>query len=159
METFEGSFDGRDLRVGIVVSRFNETITRRLTEGAVDCLKRHGVYENNISVTWVPGAFEIPGAARRMARSGQFDALVCLGAVIRGETAHFDYVAGQALQGVGALAGEGDIPVTCGVLTTEDVAQAEDRAGGKLGNKGWEAALGVLELADLYARLPKPGAS
>lgn len=152
----EGSFDARDLRVAIVASRFNETISERLVEGAVDCLKRHGVPDDRIRLSWVPGAFELPGAARRFVESGEVDAVVCIGVVIRGETAHFDYVAGQAMTGIGALAARGDIPVTCGILTTEDTEQASDRAGGKMGNKGFEAALAAIEMANLYAQLPKP---
>lgn len=155
MHTYEGSFDAKDLRIGIVAGRFNESITRRLVEGAVDCFARHGVPDEAISLAWVPGAFEIPAAARRMATSGQFDVIVCLGAVIRGETAHFDYVAGHASNGIGQLSVEVDIPVTNGVLTTENTAQAEDRAGGKMGNKGFEAALAAIEMANLFAELPK----
>lgn len=156
MKVYEGGYDARDLRVAIVASRFNETITRRLVEGAVDSLRRHGVPEDAMSLTWVPGAFELPAAARRLIRSGKVDAIVCVGAVIRGETAHFDYVAGHALDGIGQLSTQTDIPVTCGVLTTENVAQAEDRAGGKLGNKGAEAALAAVEMVNLFGELPKP---
>ena len=156
MRTYEGTFDAEDLRVGIVAGRFNESVTKRLVEGALDCLVRHGVPDEAISLAWVPGAFEIPAVARRMALSGEFDAIVCLGAVIRGETAHFDYVAGHASNGIGKLSVEVDIPVTNGVLTTENTAQAEDRAGGKMGNKGFEAAMAALEMASLFAQLPKP---
>ena len=155
MRTFEGTFDAKDLRVGIVAGRFNEAITKRLVEGAVDCLVRHGVPDDAISLAWVPGAFEIPAVARRMATSGEFDAIVCLGAVIRGETAHFDYVAGHASNGIGQLSVEVDIPVTNGVLTTENTAQAEDRAGGKMGNKGFEVAMAAIEMAGLFGQLPK----
>ncbi|MGH2754338.1 MAG: 6,7-dimethyl-8-ribityllumazine synthase [Actinomycetota bacterium] len=153
--TFEGSFDAKDLRVAIVASRFNETISRRLVEGALDQLTRHGVPDESLSVTWVPGAFEIPVAAGRLAASGEVDAIVCVGAVIRGETAHFDYVAAQAMNGIGRLSETSGIPVTCGILTTENTAQAEDRAGGKMGNKGAEAALAAIEMANLLADLPK----
>jgi 6,7-dimethyl-8-ribityllumazine synthase len=153
--TYEGSFDARDLRVAIVASRFNETISKRLVEGALDCLVRHGVPDEAMSVTWVPGAFEIPAAAARLATSGEVDAIVCVGAVIRGQTAHFDYVAGQAMTGIGELSVKSGIPVTCGVLTTENTEQAEDRAGGKMGNKGFEAALAAIEMANLFAQLPK----
>jgi 6,7-dimethyl-8-ribityllumazine synthase len=156
MKTYEGGYDARDLRIAIVASRFNETITKRLVDGAIDLLRRQGVPDDAVSVAWVPGAFELPAAARRIVRSGKIDAVVCVGAVIRGETAHFDYVAGHALNGIGRLSVETDIPVTCGVLTTENVAQAEDRAGGKLGNKGAEAALAAIEMANLFAELPKP---
>jgi 6,7-dimethyl-8-ribityllumazine synthase len=159
VRSYEGSFDARDLRVGIVASRFNETVSRRLVEGAIDCLRRHGALDERISVTWVPGAFELPGAAGRLARSGDVDAIVCLGCVIRGETPHFDYVAGSAANGIAGLLADADIPVTFGVLTTETTEQAEARAGGKMGNKGFEAALAAIEMANLYAALPKPEAN
>ncbi|MEA2477572.1 MAG: 6,7-dimethyl-8-ribityllumazine synthase [Actinomycetota bacterium] len=152
---YEGSYDGRNLRVAVVASRFNETIARSLLEGALDCLRRHGVSEQDITTVWVPGAFELPAAVRRLAASKEVDAIVTVGAVIRGETAHFEYVAGHAARGVGGLALEYDIPVTFGVLTTENVQQAADRAGGKLGNKGFEAAMAALEMANLFASLPK----
>ncbi|MFN2593777.1 MAG: 6,7-dimethyl-8-ribityllumazine synthase [Actinomycetota bacterium] len=152
---YEGSYDGRNLKVAVIVSRFNETIGKALLEGATDCLRRHNVAEEDITTVWVPGAFEIPAAARRLAGSKEVDAIVTVGAVIRGETAHFDYVAGHAARGVGDVAMEFDIPVTFGVLTTENYQQAVDRAGGKLGNKGFEAALAALEMANLFASLPK----
>lgn len=152
---YQGSFDAKDLRVAVVASRFNETICKRLAEGAVDCLVRHGVPDDAISVTWVPGAFEIPAAAARLASSGEVDAIVCVGAVIRGQTAHFEYVVGQAMNGIGELSMKSGIPVTCGVLTTENTEQAEDRAGGKMGNKGFEAALAAIEMANLFTQLPK----
>ncbi len=155
-QRYEGSFDGRNLRVAIVAGRFNETIVKQLVDGAVDCLARHNVQESDISLVWVPGAFEIPATAKRLATSGEVDAIVCLGAVIRGETAHFDYVAGHASNGIGAVAVETGLPITNGILTTESVAQAADRAGGKMGNKGFEAALAAVEMANLYASLPKP---
>ena len=157
-QAIEGSYEGRHLRVAVVASRFNETISRRLAEGALDCLRRHGVPEEFITVAWVPGAFELPAAAQRIASSGEVDAVVCVGAVIRGDTAHFDFVAAHAMNGIGRVALETGIPVTAGVLTTDTVEQAEDRAGGKLGNKGFEAALGALEMANLFAALPKPQA-
>jgi 6,7-dimethyl-8-ribityllumazine synthase len=152
----EGTFDARDLRVGIVVSRFNEVISRNLLEGALDCLKRHGVPEEKITVAWVPGAFEIPITAKRLAGAGTFDALICLGAVIRGETAHFDFVAGHASNSIGEVSVETGLPIANGILTTETVEQATERAGGKLGNKGFEAALAAIEMANLLASLPKP---
>ncbi|MGH2805848.1 MAG: 6,7-dimethyl-8-ribityllumazine synthase [Actinomycetota bacterium] len=158
MRDYEGSYDGRHLRVAVVASRFNETISKRLAEGALDCLRRHGVPDEFISVAWVPGAFELPATAKRIAASGEVDAIVCVGAVIRGDTAHFDFVAGHAMNGIGRAALETGIPITAGVLTTENVQQAEDRAGGKMGNKGFEAALAALEMANLYAALPKPQA-
>jgi 6,7-dimethyl-8-ribityllumazine synthase len=153
---YEGNFDGRNLRVAVIASRFNETICKVLAEGAVDALRRHGVADQDISLVWVPGAFELPATADRLARSGEVDAIVCVGAVIRGETAHFDYVAGHATRGIGDVSVATGIPVTCGVLTTETVAQANDRAGGKMGNKGAEAAIAALEMANLFAALPKP---
>jgi 6,7-dimethyl-8-ribityllumazine synthase len=139
----------------VVVSRFNDTIGRQLLEGALDCLRRHGATEDDISVVWVPGAFELPAAARRVASGGDVDAVVCLGAVIRGETAHFEFVAGGAATGIAEAAAATGVPVTFGVLTTETRAQAEERAGGKLGNKGFEAAQAAIEMANLFAALPK----
>jgi 6,7-dimethyl-8-ribityllumazine synthase len=156
MRTYEGTFDGRHLRVAIVASRFNETIVKSLVDGAIDCLRRHGVADEDVSLAWVPGAFEIPVAARRFAASGDVDAVVCLGVVIKGETAHFDFVAGGAAQGISATAQETGVPVTFGVLTTENAEQAADRAGGKMGNKGFEAALAAIETASLLQSLPKP---
>lgn len=157
MRTYEGSFDARDLRVGVIAARFNETIVRRLVDGALDCLRRHSIPEDKVSLTWVPGSFEIPAVAKRLARSGELDALVCLGVVIRGDTAHFEYVAGHASHGIGEVALAHDIPVTNGILTTETAEQAMDRAGGKMGNKGFEAAQAAIEMANLFRDLPKPG--
>ncbi len=157
MRTYEGSFDAQHLRVAVVASRFNETLVQRLVDGALDCLRRHGVDDGDISVAWVPGAFEVPLVARRFAGSGDVDAVVCLGVVIKGETAHFDFVAGGAAQGIAAAAQETGVPVTFGVLTTETAEQAADRAGGKMGNKGFEAALAAIEMASLFQSLPKPG--
>jgi 6,7-dimethyl-8-ribityllumazine synthase len=154
--TFEGSFEGAHLRVAIVASRFNEALVERLVDGAVDCLVRHGVPDEYISTTWVPGAFELPMAAKRLAASGEVDAVVCVGAVVRGETPHFDFVAGAAAHGITDAALETGVPITFGVLTTDDADQASDRAGGKMGNKGAEAALAAIEMANLFAALPKP---
>lgn len=156
MRTYEGDFDARDLRVAVVVSRFNETISKRLLDGAIDSLLRHGASDDNLSVTWVPGAYELPLAADAVASSGTVDAVVCLGAVIRGETAHFEYVAGGAARGIAEVMLRTGVPVTFGVLTTESTGQAEDRAGGKMGNKGAEAATVAIEMANLLAALPKP---
>ena len=153
--SYEGGFDGRHLRVAVVVSRFNETFSKRLLDGAIDCLVRHGVPSDEVSVAWVPGAFELPSAAKRIASSGEFDAVVCVGVVIRGATPHFDYVAGHAAQGIGQAALDTGVPIAFGVLTTDDVAQADERAGGKLGNKGFEAAAAAIEMANLFASLPK----
>ena len=154
--TIEGPYDGRHLRVAVIASRFNETISKQLLEGALDCLKRHGVPEEFITVAWVPGAFELPAAAQRFALSGEVDAIVCVGAVIRGDTAHFDFVAGHAMNGIGRVSLDTGVPVTAGVLTTENVEQATDRAGGKMGNKGFEAALAAIEMANLFSAMPKP---
>jgi 6,7-dimethyl-8-ribityllumazine synthase len=155
-KVYEGTFDARDLRIGIVVGRFNETIGKRLLEGALDCLKRHGIRDEDVAVVWVPGAYEIPLAAARLASSGEVDALVTLGAVIRGETPHFDYVAGHAANGVGRASLDTGVPITFGVLTTNDSNEARERSGGKAGNKGFEAALAALEMASLMSSLPKP---
>ena len=151
-----GSYEGRHLRIAIVASRFNERIVTRLVEGAVDCLRRHGVPEEYVTTIWVPGAFELPVAAKRLASAREFDAIVCLGAVIRGDTPHFDYVAAEAARGIGQAALDTGVPITFGVLTTDTVAQAEERAGGKMGNKGFDAALAAIEMANLFESLPKP---
>jgi 6,7-dimethyl-8-ribityllumazine synthase len=154
-QVYEGSLDGKRLRVAVIASRFNETISKRLLEGALDGLRRHGVAEDDISVAWVPGAFELPATARRFASSGEVDAVVCVGVVIRGETPHFDYVAGQAAAGISEAATATGVPVIFGVLTTEDSSQADERAGGKMGNKGFEAAAAAIEMANLYSAIPK----
>jgi 6,7-dimethyl-8-ribityllumazine synthase len=156
MHSYEGVFDGQGLRVAIVAARFNEAVTQRLLDGAVDCLRRQGVADEDISIARVPGALEIPLAAQRLAQSGEVDAVVCVGAVIRGATPHFEHVATQAASGVTAAALATGVPITFGVLTTDDRDQAEERAGGKLGNKGFEAAQAALEMANLLAVLPKP---
>ena len=153
METLEGCLDGRGLKIAIAVSRFNEVITKSLLEGAVSQLKRIAVNEDDITVAWVPGAFELPGMAARFANSGKFDAVIVLGAVIRGATAHFDYVCSSVNSGIAHLARAGKIPVIFGVLTTDTVEQAMDRAGLKSGNKGAEAAISAVEMVNLYKRL------
>ncbi len=142
--------------MAVVVSRFNETIGKRLLDGALDSLLRHGALDDNLSVTWVPGAYELPLAADRIASSGAVDAVVCLGAVIRGETAHFEYVAGGAAAGIAETSRRTGVPIAFGVLTTETTEQADNRAGGKMGNKGAEAAMAAIEMANLLASLPKP---
>ncbi|MEX0657717.1 MAG: 6,7-dimethyl-8-ribityllumazine synthase [Egibacteraceae bacterium] len=152
MKVHEGALDGTGLRFGLVAARFNEVVVRQLVAGATDCLGRHGVDEDAIELAWVPGAYELPVAARRLADTGRFDALVALGCVVRGETPHFDYVAAEAAH-VGRVAEQTGVPVTFGVLTTEDFQQAVDRAGGKLGNKGWDAAQAAIETARLLADL------
>jgi 6,7-dimethyl-8-ribityllumazine synthase len=151
----EGDLVGTGLRMAIVVGRFNHFITDRLLEGALDGLRRHGVDVSAVSVAWVPGGFEIPLAAKRLANSGQFDAVICLGAVIRGSTPHFDYVAGEAAKGVAHAAWETEVPVVFGVLTTDTIEQAVERAGTKAGNKGYEAAATAIEMANLLKVLPK----
>ena len=156
MQTFEGTLDGRRLRIAIVASRFNETISKRLVEGAVHALRQHGVADDDVSLTWVPGAFEIPVVARRLALSGEVDAIVAIGVVVRGETAHFEYVAGAAATGVASASLETGVPISFGVLTTGTTEQAAERAGGKLGNKGGEAAVAAIEMVNLGASLPKP---
>lgn len=146
-----GKLQAGDGRFGIVVGRFNETITRQLLAGARDCLVRHGVDDDRIEAVWVPGAWEIPVAARAMARSGRFAAVITLGAVIRGATPHFDYVAGGVASGVGSVALETGVPVIFGVLTTDTIEQAVERSGTKAGNKGWDSALAALEMVDVLA--------
>jgi 6,7-dimethyl-8-ribityllumazine synthase len=139
-----------------VVSRFNETITQRLLDGALDALVRHGVAFDDVDVYWVPGAWELSAAARRVAASERYDTLVALGAVIRGDTPHFDYVAGEASRGLAAASADFDVPIAFGVLTCDTMAQAEARAGGEHGNKGWDAALAALEMADLFDQVDGP---
>jgi len=142
-------------RIAIVVSRFHEHVTSRLLEGAIAGLRHHGVADDAVDVAWVPGAFEIPLVAQRFASTNAYDAVICLGAVVRGETAHFDLVAGEAARGIAAVARETGIPVIFEVLATETLAQAEARAGGDRGNRGWDAAGSALEMADLLDALPK----
>lgn len=147
--TFEGNLVGTGLKVGIVVGRFNEFITSKLLGGAQDALKRHGVEESNIDVAWVPGAFEIPLVAQKMAKSNKYDAVITLGTVIRGSTPHFDYVSNETAKGVSAAAMNSGVPVIFGVLTTDTIEQAIERAGTKAGNKGWDAAMSAIEMANL----------
>jgi 6,7-dimethyl-8-ribityllumazine synthase len=155
MPTYEGRLDATGLRIALVASRFNETITRSLLEGAVSGLRRHGADDAGITVAWVPGAFELPLAAQRRAASGEFDAVVWLGAVIRGATAHFDYVAGQAAAGAARVSLDTGVPVIFGVLTTDTIEQAIERSGTKAGNKGFDAAVAAIEMADVLRQLPK----
>jgi 6,7-dimethyl-8-ribityllumazine synthase len=152
-QTIEGQLSAAPYRFGIVVSRFNEFITRRLLDAALNCLRRHGAQETSIDVVWCPGAFEIPNVAQELAGAGTYDAVICFGCVIRGETPHFDHVAGAASSGIARVALESKIPVVFGVLTTDTLEQAIDRAGAKGGNKGWDAALTAIEMADLRAKL------
>ncbi|MHB8810824.1 MAG: 6,7-dimethyl-8-ribityllumazine synthase [Desulfobulbaceae bacterium] len=150
---FEGNLNGAGRKLGIVVARFNSFISEKLLEGAIDALVRSGVDSNDIDVARVPGAFEIPLAAQRMARSGKYDAVICLGAVIRGATPHFDYVAGEVAKGTAQVMLDAGLPVLFGVLTTETIEQAIERAGSKAGNKGSEVAIGALEMINLLAAL------
>lgn len=136
-------------RVAIVTARFNEFITTKLLGGAKDCLTRHGLHTDNITEAWVPGAFELPLAAQMLAKTGKFDAIICLGCVIRGATSHYDYVCNEAAKGISKVGLDHNLPVTFGVLTTESIEQAVERAGTKAGNKGWEVALGTIEMMNL----------
>ena len=155
MRVVKGEADGIGLRLGIVVARFNEIVTTALLDGAVRALAHAGVADDDVTVVWVPGAFEIPVVARRFALAG-VDAVVCLGAVIRGETAHFDLVANEAARGIADVTRETGVPCIFEVLATEDLAQAQARAGGAHGNKGWEAAMAALEMARVLRALPEP---
>ncbi|MFD1020003.1 6,7-dimethyl-8-ribityllumazine synthase [Thalassobacillus hwangdonensis] len=150
---YEGHLVGTDLRVGIVVGRFNDFITSKLYEGALDALKRHGVNMDQVESAWVPGAFEIPMIADKMAASGKYDAVITLGAVIRGSTPHFDYVCNEAAKGVSQASSKNGIPVIFGVITTDTIEQAIERAGTKAGNKGWEAATAAIEMGNLTKML------
>jgi 6,7-dimethyl-8-ribityllumazine synthase len=156
MAEFAGNPAGQGARVAVLASRFNEAITRRLVDGALDALVRHGVALDDIDVVWVPGAWELPVAARRLLGSGRYDSLVAIGAVIRGDTPHFDIVAGEAARGLAQASEEYETPVGLGLLTCDTTAQAEPRAGGAHGNKGWDAALAALEMSDLFERLDGP---
>ncbi|MEO5338965.1 MAG: 6,7-dimethyl-8-ribityllumazine synthase [Magnetococcus sp. MYC-9] len=151
--TLEGQLNASGLRFAIVLSRFNSFITERLCEGALDCLVRHGARRDEITLIRVPGAFEIPLAAQKAAQSGRYDGILCLGAVIRGATPHFDYVASEVTKGVAMVSLASNLPVGFGVLTTDTVEQAIDRAGSKSGNKGWETALSVMEMVNLLKQL------
>ena len=149
----EGKLDATGLKFGIIVSRFNEFITGKLLEGAIDCVVRHNGSGDDVTVAWVPGAFEIPLAARKMAASGKYDAVICIGAVIRGNTSHFDFVAGEAAKGIAMASLETGVPVIFGVITTETIEQAIERAGTKLPNRGFEAALTAIEMANVLKQI------
>ena len=153
VNVIEGKLSGKGFRFGIIVSRFNNFITDRLQKGAIDALVRHEVKENDIDLAKVPGAFEIPFLAKQMTKSKKVNAVICLGAVIRGETPHFEYVAAEVSKGVAAVAMESNIPVIFGILTTETIEQAIERAGTKSGNKGWDASLSALEMVNLYKQV------
>ena len=155
MKTYEGNYVAlnKDIKIGIVAARFNEFITSKLLGGALDALRRHDVPEDNIETAWVPGAFEIPLIASRMAKSGKYDAIICLGAVIRGTTSHYDYVCSEVSKGIASVSLQNDIPVMFGVLTTENIEQAIERAGTKAGNKGFDCATGAIEMVNLMRQI------
>lgn len=153
MKTIEGLYSGKGKKFALVASRFNEFITNKLVSGAQDCLIRHEVSESDIALVWVPGAFEIPLVAKKLAQSGRYDGVICLGAVIRGATSHYDYVCNEVAKGVAQVGLSSELPVLFGVLTTENIEQAIERAGTKAGNKGYDAALSALEMANLMSQL------
>lgn len=153
MRTLEGNIVAKEARIGIVAARFNEFITSKLLSGAVDGLTRHDVKEEQIDVAWVPGAFEIPLIAQKMAQSGKYDAVICLGAVIRGATTHYDYVCAEVSKGIAQISLQTGVPVMFGVLTTDTIEQAIERAGSKAGNKGFDCAAGAIEMINLLRRI------
>jgi len=153
MKVFKGKIRGKGLRFGIVVSRFNEFITQKLLEGAIDALVRHEVKEEDIEVVWVPGTFEIPSLASKLAQNKRFDALICLGAVIRGATPHYELIANQVARGISTLAMREKVPVIFGIITADTLEQAIERAGTKAGNRGWNAAISAMEMANLYREI------
>ena len=155
MRVFEGNMVAGNVRIGIVAARFNEFIVNKLVSGAVDGLVRHGVKEDMIEVAWVPGAFEIPLIAAKMAKCGKYDAVICVGAVIRGSTSHYDYVCAEVSKGIATVSLGSDIPVMFGILTTDTIEQAIERAGTKAGNKGYDCALGAVEMINLIQELEK----
>ncbi len=154
MREVRGTATARGRRFAVVAAQFNEMVVSKLAEGALACLRAHDVAEDDLVLVWVPGAFELPLAARKLAATGRYHGVVCLGAVIRGETAHFDYVAGEAARGIQEAMADTGVPMAFGVLTTEDLGQALDRAGGKHGNKGWDAALAAMQMASVLDDLP-----
>ena len=153
MNTVEGKLVAKDVKIGIVAGRFNEFIVGKLVSGAMDGLLRHDVKEEDVTVAWVPGAFEIPVAAKKMAKSGKYDAVICLGAVIRGATSHYDYGCAEVSKGIASVSLETEIPVMFGVVTTDTIQQAIERAGTKAGNKGYDCALGAIEMINLLNQL------
>ena len=155
MSVFEGKVVSENIKIGIVAARFNEFITSKLLSGAIDGLERHNVAKNDIDVAWVPGAFEIPLIAKKMAESGKYDAVICLGAVIRGAASHYDYVCNEVSKGVASVSLSSGIPVMFGVVTTENIEQAIERAGTKAGNKGYDCALGAIEMVNLIREINK----
>lgn len=153
MKVYEGNLVAKNIRIGIIASRFNEFITSKLLSGAMDGLKRHGVNENEIDVAWVPGAFEIPLIASKMAKGGKYDAVICLGVVIRGSTSHYDYVCNEVSKGIAHVSLNSNIPVLFGIVTTENIEQAIERAGTKAGNKGYDCALSAIEMINLIKEI------
>ncbi len=153
MKVYEGSLIAKELKFCLVVSRFNEFLSNRLMEGALDCLKRHGAEEKNVEIVWVPGSFEMPLITLKMARSKKYDGIVCLGVIIRGDTPHFEYIASEVAKGLAKVNFETGIPVSFGIITAETIEQAIERAGTKSGNKGWQAALSTIEMANLLKEL------
>ncbi|MGC9364670.1 MAG: 6,7-dimethyl-8-ribityllumazine synthase [Fidelibacterota bacterium] len=155
VKIIEGVLSAEKMRVAIVVSRFNDMVTKELLAGALDCLKRHGAAEDDIHVYWVPGAMEIPAVAKNVVNTKKYDGVICLGAVIRGATPHFDIVAAESSKGVARISMESEIPVIYGILTTDSIEQALERAGTKAGNKGWDAALNVIEMTNLVRTIKR----
>lgn len=153
MKTLEGKLTAKNMKIAIVVARFNEFITSKLLSGCVDCLIRHEAADEDLTVAWVPGAFEIPMAAKKLAESGKYDAVICLGAVIRGATSHFDYVCAEASKGIAQVSMQTGVPVAFGVLTTENIQQAVERAGTKAGNKGVDCAMTAMEMVNLFKEM------
>lgn len=153
MKTLEGKLTAKNMKIAIVVARFNEFITSKLLSGCIDCLIRHEAADEDLTVAWVPGAFEIPMAAKKLAESGKYDAVICLGAVIRGATPHFDYVCAEASKGIAQVSMQTGVPVAFGVLTTENIQQAVERAGTKTGNKGVDCAMTAMEMVNLFKEM------
>lgn len=153
MKTLEGKLTAKNMKIAIVVARFNEFITSKLLSGCIDCLIRHEAADEDLTVAWVPGAFEIPMAAKKLAESGKYDAIICLGAVIRGATPHFDYVCAEASKGIAQVSMQTGVPVAFGVLTTENIQQAVERAGTKAGNKGVDCAMTAMEMVNLFKEM------
>lgn len=153
MKVVEGGIAAKGKKFGIVVSQFNKAVTQKLLDGSLDCLRKHGASDEDIAVFWCPGAYEIPQVASRIAHSSSFDALICLGAVIRGETPHFDYICQECSRGIGDVSRAFSVPVMFGVLTTDTFEQAAERAGGSMGNKGWDAALGAISMIDVFTTI------
>lgn len=153
MKTLEGKLTAKNMKIAIVVARFNEFITSKLLSGCIDCLIRHEAADEDLTVAWVPGAFEIPMAAKKLAESGKYDAVICLGAIIRGATPHFDYVCAEASKGIAQVSMQTGVPVAFGVLTTENIQQAVERAGTKAGNKGVDCAMTAMEMVNLFKEM------